>query len=55
MHRNIMPENILVSDFDFSKGEVDIKLTGFGFACQSQGSSLNAGKPHFKAPEIILG
>ena len=30
-------------------------LTDFGFACQTQSSNLNAGTPHFKAPEIILG
>ena len=55
MHRDIKPENILVSDYDFSKQRVYIMLTDFGFACQSQESSINAGTPHFKAPEIILG
>ena len=55
MHRDIKPENILVSDYDFSKNRVYIMLTDFGFACQSQGSDLNAGTPHFKAPEIIQG
>ena len=55
MHRDIKPENILVSDFDFSKKRVYIMLTDFGFASQELNSNLNAGTPHFKAPEIIDG
>ena len=55
IHRDVKPENVLV---DASEGEVILKLTDFGIARLSYGSTLTRqpsllGTPEYMAPEVV--
>ena len=54
IHRDIKPENILMVSKD--KGNLDIKLTDFGFACKydpKKGLDKHLGTVQYMAPEVL--
>ena len=56
MHRDLKPENILCEDYaDAEEGEINIKLTDFGFATKydpDKNETLSLGSPLYMAPEL---
>ena len=55
-HRDMKPENILLTSKDSTRYE--IKVTDFGFSCfydPGKKLSLALGTPRFMAPELVMG
>jgi tRNA A-37 threonylcarbamoyl transferase component Bud32 len=56
VHRDIKPDNVVLTN---NRGRADsVKILDFGIAAMlgdEEGSSINAGTPHYAAPELIEG